>query len=85
MERETYICVSFSWFFENAHFESITKYAGFFELSRFWLCKHKPKAQFKAEKGPQTKKTIIREQKAPKFRKFIPEQRKETVRERQSI
>ena len=63
MERETYISVTVYLVFENAHFESITKYAGFFEFSRFGLCKHKPKAQFKAEKGPQTKKTIIRDQK----------------------
>ena len=73
MERETYIFVTISWFFENAHFENITKYAGFFEFPRFWLCKHKPKAQFKTEKGPQTKKTIIREQKTREFRKSIPD------------
>ena len=72
MERETYMFVAISWFFENAHFESITKYAGFFELSRFWFCKRKPQAQFKAGKGIQTKKTIIREQKTQKFRKSIP-------------
>ena len=72
MERETYIFVAIYRFFENAHFESITKYAGFFEFSRFWLCKHKPKAQFKAEKGPQTKKTIIRKQKTLNFRKSNP-------------
>ena len=71
MERETYIVGAFSWFFENAHFESITKYAGFFELSRFWLCKRKPKAQFEAENGIQTKKTILRDQKTRKFKKSI--------------
>ena len=72
MKRETYIFVAISWFFENAHFESITKYAGFFEFSRFWLCKRKPKAQFEAENGIQTKKTIISKQKTRKFRKSIP-------------
>ena len=72
MERETYSFVTISGFFENAHFESITKYAGFFEFSRFWLCKRKPKAQFEAEKGIQTKKTITCEQKTRKFMKSIP-------------
>ena len=55
MERETYIFVAISLFFENADFESITKYAGFLQLSYFWLYKRKPKAQFKAENGIQTK------------------------------
>ena len=72
MERETYIFVAISWFFENAHFESITKYAGFFEFSHLWLYKRKTKAQFKTENSIQTKKTIIREQKTQKFRKSIP-------------
>ena len=72
MERETYIFVAFSCFFENAHFESITKYAGFCELSRFGLCKRKPKAQFESENGIQTEKTIIRKQKTRKCRKSIP-------------
>ena len=73
MERETYIFVAFSWFFENAHFESITKYAGFFEFSGFGLCKHRPEAQIKTEKAPQTKKTIIRVKKTRKFRKSNPD------------
>ena len=59
MKRKTCILIAIDSFFENAHFESITEYAGFFELSRFQLYKRKPKAQFKAEKGPQTKKAII--------------------------
>ena len=73
MERETYTFVAISWFVENAHFESITKYAGFFELLRFCLYKRKPKAQFKAENGIQTKQTIIHEQKTRKFRKSLPD------------
>ena len=73
MERETYIFVAIYRFFENAHFESIKKYTGFFEFSRFWLYKRKPKAQFKAENGIQTKKTIIREQKTREFKNFIPD------------
>ena len=73
MERETYIFITFCWFFENAHFESIRKYAGSFEFLQFWLYKRKPKAQFKAENGIKTKKTIIRKQKTRNFRKSIPD------------
>ena len=73
MEREMYICVAIYRFFENAHFESITKYVGFFKFSCVWLYKRKPPAQFKAENGIQTKSTIIREQKTRKFRKSIPD------------
>ena len=58
MERKTYIFVAIYIFFENAHFESVTKYAGFFEFSRFGLYKRKPKAPFKAEKGIQTKNCV---------------------------
>ena len=71
-KRKTNICVAISLFFENAHFESITKYAGFFELACFLLRKRKPKAQFETENGIQTKKTIIREQTTWKFMKSMP-------------
>ena len=71
MNRKTYICVAIDCFSENAHFESITKYAGLFEFARLWLYKRKPKAQFKAGNGIQTKKTIISYQKTQKFRKSI--------------
>ena len=64
MKQKTYICVAAYWFVEKAHFESITKYIGFFQFSHFWLYKRKPKAQFKAEKAIQT---------TQKIRKSIPD------------
>ena len=65
-----------SWNFENGNFKSITKYARFFEFSRFCLYKRNAKPKLKAENAIGNQKAVIREQKAPRFRKSIPNQRK---------
>ena len=62
-----------SWIFENGNFKSITKYARFFEFSRFCLYKRNAKPKLKAENAIENQYCAIREQKAPTFRKSIPD------------
>ena len=72
-DAKTFIFMQESWIFENGNFKSITKYAWFFEFSRFCLYKHNAKPKLKAENAIENQKTVIREQKAPTFRKSIPD------------
>ena len=65
-----------SWIFENGHFKSVTKYARFFEFSRFCPYKRSIQAYFVAKYAIEKQKGVIREQKVRKIRKSNPDHRK---------
>ena len=68
--------MQFSCFFENGNVKSITKYARFFEFSRFCPYKRNVSAHFIAENAIENENRARREQKLRKFRKSNPKTQK---------